>query len=303
MSQRKGNHVNEVEQYILSKNEKKRLVLCGAHGRNALEAVVDAKKKGVITAILIGDEPKILSLLDAMEEDPADYEIIHEPSDHKSAQMAVDFVREGRADIEMKGEMPSSDFLLPIMTPFFGLLDQGRLMSEATAFYYPDQDRMLFVTDCALNISPTLDDKVKLIQNAVELARSFGFEKVKVAVISALEKENPQIPSTTEGVQLAQMEWDTGIEVAGPFALDNALDAVAAQEKGITSPLAGCADVLIMPDLCSGNVFHKCLHYLGHLEGAGVVCGTNKPVVFTSRSDSAESKYNAILSAILQADT
>ena len=290
----------EVEQYILKQGIKKKIVLCGAHDENALEAVVFAKNKGVVEGILIGDEDKIKSILKLMGEKPEDYTIINEPNERDSSEMAVSFVREGRADIEMKGLMPSAEYLLPIMNPFDGLMSGDRIMSEATAFYYPDQNRMMFATDCALNMYPSLEEKVKLVHNAIELAKAFGFEKINVAAISALEKVNPQIPNTKDADELAKMDWGEDIEFAGPFALDNALDEVAARHKGIESNVAGHADVLLMPDLCTGNVFHKCIHYFGHLESAGVMCGTTKPIVFTSRSDSAETKYNSILSAILQ---
>lgn len=291
----------KVEEFILKKELKKRIVLCGAHDEGTLEAIVHAKRKGVVNGILIGDETQICSLLKKMGEDSKDYEIIDAPGERDSSEMAVSFVREGRADIEMKGLMPSTEFLLPIMNPFNGLMAEDTIMSETTVYYYPDQDRMMFATDCALNITPKLEEKVKLIKNAVSLAKAFGFkEKIKVAALSALEKVNPQIPSSGEAAELAKMDWDEDIIIAGPFALDNALDEVTARHKGIESEVAGCADILLMPDLCAGNVFHKCIHYFGHMESAAVVCGTTKPIVFTSRSDSAETKYNSILAAILQ---
>lgn len=290
----------EIEKYIVDKGLKKKLVLCGAHDENALEAVVYAKKRGVVEGILIGDEGKIKEILTKMGENPSDYEIIHEPAIRESSEMARNFVRDGAADIEMKGQMPSTEYLLPIMDPFDGLMDLGSLMSEVTAFYYPDQDRILFVTDCALNINPTFEQKKQLIQNAVKLAKAFGMEKVNVAAISALESVNPQIPNTQEAAELAKLDWGEDVTVVGPFALDNALDEVTARHKGIDSPVAGHADVLLMPEICTGNVLHKSLHYFGHIASAGVICGTNKPIVFTSRSDSAAAKYNAILSAILQ---
>jgi Phosphotransacetylase len=291
---------DDIEQYILGEKIKKRLVLCGAHDEAVLEAVVNAKRKGVITGILIGDKPKILELLAQMEENDAEYEIIHEPRELRSAKMAVQFIKEGRADIQMKGSMQSSLYLMPIMDPENGLLPQGAILSETTVFYYPDRNCLLFATDCALNIAPTLEEKVKLVKNAANLAKVFGYEKVKVAVVSALESVNDDMPSTVDAEKLTKMEWDEEIILEGPFALDNALDINAAIHKGIISDVAGNADILLMPELCAGNILHKSIHFIGHLPSAGVVCGTIAPVVFTSRTDSADTKYNSIMSAILQ---
>jgi phosphate butyryltransferase len=290
----------EVEQDILLRGRRKRIALAGAHDEAALSAVVDAHRRGVVDATLVGDETQIRALLSRMGEDEAKYTIIGTTGDSEASKTAVSLVREGEADIEMKGNLPSADFLLPIMNPLDGLVDFGSTLSEATVFEYQDQHRLMFATDCALTIAPNLKEKVALTNNAVELARAFGFNEVKVAAISALERVNPQIPNTQEADELSKMEWPRGVVVAGPFALDNALDAKTARHKGIDDPVAGCADVLLMPDLTCGNVFHKCVHYLGHLKSAAVVCGTTKPVVFTSRSDSAETKYLSILSAILQ---
>ena len=290
----------EIEDFIVSGGIRKKIVLCGADDEAALEAVVNAKRAGVADGLLLGDEQGIRSLLHRMEEASEGYEILDMPGEKEASEAAVAFMREGRADIEMKGKMPSTEYLLPIMHPIDGLLPGDALLSEVTVFYYPDQNRLMFATDCALNISPTLKEKEKLIRNAADLAGIFGFEKVKVAVISALESVNPAIPSTLEARDLASMDWGENIIVAGPFALDNALDEATARDKGITNEVAGRADILLMPDICAGNVFHKCIHYFGHIQNASIAYGTSKPIVFTSRSDSAEQKYFSILTAILQ---
>lgn len=291
---------DEVEKYIIGNGIKKRIVLCGAHDDAALDAVVNAKRKGVATGVLIGDQEKICALLDKMGEPATDYEIVHETREKRSAQMAVQFVRDGKADIPMKGLLQSTSYLLPIMDPVNGLLPEGGILSETTAFYYPGRDCMMFATDCAINVAPTLEEKVKLIWNAVKLAKAFGFGKVKVAAISFLEKVDTEVQSTVDADALAHMDWGEDVIVAGPFALDNALDAEAAKHKGIVSEVAGNADILLMPEMCAGNVLHKAIHFLGHLPSAGVMCGTVSPVVFTSRTDSPDTKYYSILSAILQ---
>lgn len=295
------NNFEEAERFILSQPDKKRIALCCAHDRAALSAVVDARRKGVAEATLVGDEDAIRSLLRDLGESEKDYAIVEAGSDLEASMTAMELVRDGGADIEMKGHIPSADFLLPIMNPFGGLVEEGSLMSETTAFCY--DGRVMFATDCAMTIAPSLEQKESLIRNAVDLARAFGFDEVRVAAISALEKVNPQIPSTEDADALSHMDFGDAVHVTGPFALDNAIDGNCAREKGIDSPVAGKADVLLMPDLCAGNVFHKCLHYLGHVPSAAVVCGTTKPVVFTSRSDTAQTKYYSILAALLQAQT
>jgi len=291
----------EIEQYILERKIVKRIVLCGAHDDAALSAVVDAYRKGVVNGILIGDEPKIRELLSQMDERADNYEIIGQPRAKASAKLAVQLVHEGRADIPMKGDMSSANYLMPIVDPLDGLMDQGGILNSVTVFYYPDRDRLMFLTDPALNIAPSLDEKVSLIKNTVKLAKAFGFEKVRVAILSALEKVNPDIYGSVDAGRIADMDWGNDVIVAGPFALDNALDLEVAEQKGISSEVAGNADVLLAPEICAGNMLHKSIHYFAHLPSASAMGGSKSPIVFTSRSDSAESKYYSILTAILQA--
>lgn len=290
---------DEIEHYVLSNGIKKRIVLCGAHDEPALSALVEAKRKGVAQGILIGNEEQILNLLTEFQENPNDYEIIHEVDEMISAKMAVSMVKEGTADIPMKGFMQTSSYMRAILDKKQGLLPEGRILSETTAFEYPDQEKMMFVTDCAINIEPNIEAKVQLIHNAVELAHCFGVENVKVAVLSSLEKVNPKIQSTVEADKLAKMNWNHCI-VDGPYAFDNAVSEEAAKHKGIHSKVAGKADILLCSCLDMGNVIHKCLNYFAHLKMAGALCGTESPVIITSRTDSPNTKYNSILTAILQ---
>ena len=290
----------EIEEYIKSRKIVKRIALCGAHDGTALSAVVDAKRKGIVMGILIGDDPKIRELLVQMGERVDDYEIIEQTREKLSAKLSIQLVHEGRADIPMKGNIPSATYLMPFINPEDGLIDKGSILNSITIFYYPDQDRLMFLTDPALNVAPTLDDKIKLIKNTVKLAKSFGYNRVKVAVLSALEKVNPSIYGSSDARQLAEMDWEDDVMVAGPFALDNALDAETSDNKGITGDVAGSADILLAPEICAGNILHKSIHYFAHLPSASAMGGSKAPVIFTSRSDSSESKYNSILVAILQ---
>lgn len=297
----KFNTFDELERYILKNKIVKRIALCGAHDEPALSALVEAKRKRVVEGVLIGDEKKIVSMLKKMGETPFDYTVIDETDDLKAAKLAVAYTKEGKADIPMKGLMQTANYMRAILNKETGILPEGKLLSECTAFEYPDAGRMMFVTDCAVNILPTKEEKIEIIKNAAELAHKFGVERVKVALMSALEKVNPKISSTVEADELAKMDWPDDMVVEGPFALDNAVDVEAARHKEIESVVAGYADVLAMPDLCSANVLHKGLHFFAHLKTAGALCGTEYPVILTSRTDSPNTKYNSILTAVLQA--
>lgn len=290
----------EIESQILGAGEKARVALCCAQDKHALAAVADARGHGVVEATLVGPRSEIENALRELGESLDDYEIVNAQTPAEASTCAMELVRDGRADIEMKGGLPSADFLLPILNPFGGLVELGDTLSTVGVFFSPSDGRLLFETDPALNIHPTLEQKVAIINNAVDLARAFGLTQVNVAALSALEKVNPEVPGSEDACTLAQMDWPQGVSVAGPFALDNALDEACARDKGISSPIAGKAHVLLMPDINAGNIFHKSLHYFGGAEIASVLCGTKKPVVFTSRSDTPRMKYCAILAAILQ---
>lgn len=290
----------EIEHYLTSNELTRRLVLCGSHDDLSLGAVVRAKRKGFISVTLIGNAEKTKELLLQMGEAPEKYEIIDESKEMRAAQIAISMVNEGKADIPMKGLMQSSSYLMAIRNPRGGLMTPGAFLNEATAFYFPEQDRILVTGDCAITISPSLEDKKKITENMSALARALGTELVRVACVSVIEKPNPGIPSSMDAVALAQMEWGQNMVVEGPFALDNALDAEAARHKGIQSDVAGQADVLLMPDIHAGNVFHKSIHFLGKMPFASLACGAKCPIVFNSRTDDEDSKYNSILLAALQ---
>jgi phosphate butyryltransferase len=286
--------------YLRSSEIKKRIALCGAHDESALTAVVDAKRGGVIDALLIGDKTGIENILASLNELASDYEIVHEAAEEKAARMAVKCVSEGKADIPMKGIMQTTSFIAALAHPIYGILTSDDLMTHATAFYYPPRSRFVFASDTSFTMNPTLEEKVQIIINAVQLAKAFGYEDVKVGVLSAIETVRDDVPSTLDARALSEMAWEDGVVVEGPFALDNALDEHAARHKGITKQVAGHADVIIVPDFLSGNVLYKSLHFFGHLPYAGVVCGTAVPAILPSRSDEPKAKYNATLAAILQ---
>ena len=290
---------DEVEKYVLSNNICKTVVLAGAHDEPALSALIEAKKKGVVKGVLIGDKSAILELLGKYGEPETDYEIIDETDEREAANLAIAKVREGAADIPMKGLMQTASFMRAILNKETGILPPGKVLSQCTVFSWPEKDKLMFTTDCAVNIAPDVETKARILENAIALAEAFGVEAPKAAVISAVEKVNEKIPSTVDAAELSSREWN-GCEVDGPFALDIALDEEAAHHKGVESSVAGHADILLMPDLCTGNVLHKSLHFFAHFETAGALCGTETPVIMTSRTDTPRTKYDSILTAILQ---
>lgn len=289
----------EVEEYILQNGLQKTIALAGAHDEPALSALIEARRKNVASGLLIGDADKVREILAAYGESEADYQIIDEPDEKEAAAMAVRMVREGKADIPMKGLMQTASFMRAILNKETGLLPPGKILSQATIFIWPERDKIMFAADCAVNITPDAETKARILENTVALAGVFGIEQPKAAMISAVEKVNEKIPSTVDAAAVKEMGWNT-CEVDGPFALDIALDAEAAHHKGVDSPVAGNADILIMPDLCAGNVLHKALHFFAHFETAGALCGTDIPVIMTSRTDTPVTKYDSILTAILQ---
>lgn len=289
----------EIENKLLSEGICKKLVLANAHDREALTAVVCAKRKKIIYPILVGLVQEIEELLKTMGEKPEDYEIHPAATEQEAAAMAMQMVAEGAADIPMKGIMQTATFMRALLNKELKLFPEGNLLSETTVLDWEEKGKFLFISDCAINISPDLDAKRKILNNAVQLAHSFGVEKPVAAILSAVEVVKDKIPSTLDAAALAAEAHEDCI-VGGPFALDNAVSEEAARHKGIHDPAAGKADVLIVPDLCTGNVFTKSLTFFAHLKSAGAVCGSSVPVVMTSRTDTPENKYYSILTAIMQ---
>lgn len=292
----------DIEDYVLKQGICKKVVLMNAHDSHSLPAVADAKRKGVITAALIGNGERIAEMLKGLGEPVADYEIIHNTDDAECARQAIAMVKEGRADYPMKGLMQTADFMRAILDKENGLLPPGNLLSQATIVEHPADHKMFLVTDCAINIAPDYDQKVKIVENAVSLAHKLGYEKPKVAAVSALEIPNPKIPSTMDARALQEANEQgqiTGCIIGGPLALDNAVSAEAARHKGVRGPVAGDADILLMPDLAAGNIFTKSLTFYANMTSAGTLLGTSTPVIAASRTDTPQNKYYAILIALL----
>lgn len=268
------------------------VVIAAAHTESVLDAAILAKREGLAESLLVGDKAAILALLEQMAPDMVNsFEIIDTGTDLvKAAKTAVASVREGKADLILKGKTDTSVLLKAVLDKDHGLRDSD-VISDVLAYEHPDGLRLM--TDGGINILPELKDKIALIKNAVTVAHALGNTMPKVALISAVEAVNPKMPSTIDAALLAKMNERgqiPGCIVEGPLAFDNAVDAAAAKMKGITSPVGGAADIFVVPNIEAGNIFGKMLTYYCKYRVAHVVMGTKVPILIPSRADDGETK-------------
>lgn len=274
-----------------------------AQDSDVLKAVEGARKEGIATAILVGDEPKIKEISNELGIDLNNYEIIHEEDLSKASLKAVELVSSGRAHLVMKGLVDTSIILKAVLDKEVGLRT-GCPLSHIAVFKIPSYDRLFFVTDAAMTLKPDLDTKKKLIENAVSVAHALDIEEPKVAVLCAKEKVNDKMVCTLDAKELEDMNKRgeiKGCMVGGPFALDNAVSEEAAKLKGMDHPVGGKADILLVPDLESGNILYKSMVFFAQGENAGIIVGAKAPIVLTSRADSDVSKLNSIALGVLSA--
>jgi len=258
----------------------------------AIAAVVQAAEADIITPILIGPQAKICAAAAQVGVDISRYELICTEHSHAAAERAVVLVREGRVQMLMKGSLHTDELMAAVVRRDTGLRT-ARRVSHCFVMDVPANDSALIITDAAINVFPTLEDKVDIVQNAIELAHALGIREPKVAILSAMESVNPKVPSTIEAAALCKMTDRGQIRggiLDGPLALDNAINADAARVKGIGGAVAGHADVLVTPDLEAGNMLAKSLSFLAGADGAGIVLGARVPIVLTSRADSVRSR-------------
>jgi phosphotransacetylase len=273
--------------------------------RNSLSGAIGAARRGFITPVLVGPEEKIRRAAAEAEIDLAPYRIVSTPHSHAAAEKAVELARAGEVESLMKGSLHTDELLGAIFSASAGLRTSRRI-SHAFVMDVPAYPKMFIMTDAAVNIFPTLADKRDIIQNAIDLARILGIETPKVGILSATEMVNARLPSTIDAAALCKMadrRQITGGILDGPLAFDNAISAQAAKTKGISSPVSGDVDILLAPDLDSGNMLLKQLTYLAGAEGAGIILGTRVPVVLTSRSDSVRTRLasTAVMTIVAQA--
>nr|WP_314900205.1 phosphate acetyltransferase [uncultured Deefgea sp.] len=271
---------------------------------SSLRGAVEAAQAGILQPILFGPRHKIESVAAEFGLDISSYEIVDTPHSQASAETAVRWVREQKADLLMKGSLHTDELMAEVVRSATGLRTARRI-SHAFIMDVPSLDRAIIITDAAINITPSLKDKVHIVQNAIDLAHALGFSEPKVAILSAMETVNPDILSTVEAAALCKMadrKQITGGILDGPLALDNAIDLKAAQIKKIDSPVAGRADILVAPDLEAGNMLAKSLTFMAGADAAGIVLGAKVPIILTSRADSVMTRLASCAVAALYVD-
>jgi phosphate acetyltransferase len=270
---------------------------------SSLRGAWEAAKADIITPILVGPKAKIRSVAQSLDLDIEDIEIIDVPNSHAAAEKAVEVVRAGNAQLVMKGSLHSDELLGAVAKRETGLRT-GRRISHVFVMDVPTHPETLFITDAAVNIAPDLLAKRDIVQNAIDLYAGLGFGTPKVAILSAVETINPAIPSTIEAAALCKMAERgqiTGGELDGPLAFDNAISPEAARIKGIKSPVAGKAQILVVPDLEAGNMLAKNLSFLSRADAAGIVLGARVPIILTSRADNVRTRMASCAVAMLLA--
>jgi phosphotransacetylase len=269
----------------------------------ALAGAIDAAAQGLITPILVGPAAKIREVAAASHIDLDGVRIVDAAHSHASAAGAVALVRQGEAELLMKGSLHTDELLGAVVARETGLRT-GRRLSHVFIMDVPTYHKVLIVTDAAINIAPTLEDKADIVQNAIDLAVSLGVARPKVAILAAVETINSKMPATLDAAALCKMaergQITRGV-LDGPLAFDNAISREAARTKGITSEVAGDPDILLAPDLEAGNILAKNLTFLANADSAGIVLGARVPIILTSRADSVRSRVASCAVAMLAA--
>ena len=269
----------------------------------ALEGALEAAEMGLIVPILVGPAAKIRALAKANKIDLGTTEIVDTPHSHASAARAVELVREGKAELLMKGSLHTDELLGAVIARETGLRTLRR-MSHVFLMDVPTYHKPILITDAAINIAPTLEDKVDICQNAIDIARVMGVKKPKVAILAAVETVTSKMPATLDAAALCKMadrKQIVGGVLDGPLAFDNAISKEAAKTKGIVSDVAGDPDILLVPDLEAGNMVAKLLSFLAKADSAGLLLGARVPIILTSRADSVRSRIASCAVAMLAA--
>ena len=271
--------------------------------RAAIEGAIGAARLGLISPILVGPQQRIRDAAAAAGIDISPYPLVDAPHSHAAADRAVDLVLEGQAEALMKGSLHTDELMGAVVRRERGLRTERRI-SHCFVMDVPAYEDALIISDAAVNIAPTLECKMHIVQNAIDLAHALHFPEVRVAILSAMETVNPKVQSTVEAAALCKMadrHQITGGILDGPLALDNAINLEAAAIKQIDSPVAGRANVLIVPDLEAGNMLAKSLSFLAGADAAGIVLGARVPIILTSRADSELARLGSCAVAVLVA--
>jgi phosphate butyryltransferase len=286
--------ITNFDQLIASVKKKKRrkLAIASAEGGEIIEAVKQATDEGIISAVLVGDQSKIEELCKQKDLDKSKVEIINTPDSNLTAKVAVEMVREGRAELLMKGKVGTGTLLKAVLDKESGL-HTGAFLSHVAVVQIKSYPKLMLVSDGGMNIKPDIMQKAEILKNAIEVAKKLGIDNPKAACLAAVELINPDMQETVDAAGLVKMAERGDIKdvtIDGPIAFDAAIDKEAAKMKGIVSPVAGEVDIFLVPDIASGNIFVKSLIYLANAKVGGVIVGAGAPIVLLSRSDSTEAK-------------
>ena len=279
------------------------IAVAAAHDPDVVEAIQRARELGLVDAILVGKENEIRTLARDAGFDLSGSQIVNEPDPAAAIRQAIALVREGRARLLMKGKVATASLVRAVLDKDMGLRT-GRQLSQVVVFQVPGFDRLMLLTDAAINIAPTLAQKAELCRNAIQVARAIGIEKPNIAALCALELVNPEMPSTVDAAALCAMNRRgqlPGCYIEGPIALDAPLSKFAAERKKIASPVVENTDIFLAPDIEAANILYRALVYFAKAESGGIVLGARVPIVLLSRAEAAETKVRSIAIGVLAA--
>jgi phosphate butyryltransferase len=278
----------------------KRLAVAFANDLNVLEALKIAFEQRLVIPILIGDKEQIIHISKQIGFNLSGFEVINTPNTEEASKIAVSYIKSGKADILMKGMLPTAVLLRAVVNKEHGLTDDS-LLSHFAITQLPSYHKLIAMTDAAMNIKPGIEEKISIINNSVSVLNKLGYNNPKVAILSALEYVNPKIESSVHAEILTNMNINKQIgncTIYGPLALDNAINKQAAIHKGIDNVVAGDADLLVTANIDSGNLLYKAMNFLAGGTSAAIITGAKMPIVLTSRSDSEQSKLMSIALAV-----
>jgi phosphate butyryltransferase len=291
---------DELIKKVQSFEGKKKVAVAAAHDEHAMEAVFHAAENNIVEPVFIGYKEKIKEIAAKLGKTVSDDSIIETADDIEAAAKAVELARNGQVDFIMKGKLQTADLLRAVVDKEKGLRT-GKVMSHVSIQEVPSYHKLLITTDGGMMMYPDLEQKKKIIENAVEVLHSLGYENPKVAVLAAVETVNPKMPESVDAGKLKEMNQNgeiNGCIVEGPISYDIAMNKESGEIKGFVSPVAGDPDILIVPNITCGNILGKCLVYSAGAKMAGFIVGAKVPIVLTSRGSSSEEKY---LSLVLSA--
>ena len=295
--------IDDIIKFARERGPKTVSVAC-CQDKDVLMAIENARKENIVDAILVGDMEKTKEIAKDLNISLDNYNLVDIKDLSEACLKSVELVSTGKADMVMKGLVDTSIILKAVLNKEIGLRT-GNVLSHVAVFDIEGYDRLFFVTDSAMNLAPDINTKKQIIENACSVARSLEIKEPKVALICAKEKVNPKMKDTVEAKELENMYLRgeiTGCMVGGPFALDNAVSKEAAKHKGMDHPIAGNADVLVVPDIEAGNILYKSIAFFAKCENAGLIVGAKAPIILTSRADSDKTKLNSIALGVLASE-